>query len=65
MNCLIVLHDNSYRNVHIYKESLFRSESGDYKVADTQLSNKIHPYFELLNNVPTKTGTYLAPELLA
>lgn len=37
---------------------------GLLKIMDTQLSNKIHPYYELLNGVPTKTGTYLAPELL-
>jgi len=35
-----------------------------YKIVDNQLSNKIHPYYEILNNVPTKVGTYLAPELL-
>lgn len=63
--CLIALHDNSFKNVHLYKEALFLSEQGSYKLVDTQISNRIHPYFELLNSVPTKPGTYLAPELLS
>ena len=61
---LIIMHDNSYKNVHLYKEAIFITGT-HYKIADTQLSNRIHPYLELINNVPTKKGTYLAPELLS
>ena len=61
---LIIMHDNSYKNVHLYKEAIFITGT-HYKIVDTQLSNRIHPYLELINNVPTKKGTYLAPELLS
>ena len=65
INGLIILHDNNYRNVHLSKESIVISSENTYKVIDHQLCNRMHPYFEIINGVPPKAGTYVAPEHLA
>jgi len=44
VNSLIILHDNNFKNIHIYKESIFMAQNS-YKLVDTQLSNRIHPYY--------------------
>lgn len=62
---ITILHDNSYKNVHISKESIVLSSQNTYKLIDSQLCNRTHPYFSILNGVPPKPGTYLAPEQLA
>ena len=57
---LTAMYDNSFKNIHLYKESILKCGE-HYKVVDSQLSNRVHPYFEILNMVPCKPGTYLAP----
>ena len=41
---LTVMYDNSFKNIHLYKESILKC-TGRYKVIDSQLSNRVHPYF--------------------
>lgn len=65
VNGLIVLHDNNFKNVYLHKEAVVITSENAYKLLDTQLCNRIHPFFEILNGVPPKNATYLAPELLA
>ena len=45
VNGLIVLHDNNFKNVHLYKEAIVITAENAYKLLDTQLCNRIHPYF--------------------
>jgi hypothetical protein len=42
---LIILHDNSFRNIHLCKEAILVTSENTYKIMDTQLCNRIHPYF--------------------
>jgi hypothetical protein len=65
INGLIILHDNNFKNIHLSKEAIVISSENTYKMIDNQLCNRIHPYFEILNGVPPKSGTYIAPEQLA
>jgi len=60
VNGLIFLYDNSFKCVHLCKEALI-IDGENYKLMDTQLSRKVHPYLEILHKIPTKIGTYLAP----
>lgn len=62
---LLALRDNCFRNVHLWREAIFFSEAGELKLVDSQLSSRIHPFFELQHGVPIKPHTYIAPELLA
>jgi hypothetical protein len=45
VNGLIVLYDNNFKNVHLHKEAIVITLEGTYKLLDTQLCNRIHPYF--------------------
>jgi hypothetical protein len=58
---LLALRDNCFRNVHLWREAIFFSEAGELKLVDSQLSSRIHPFFELQHGVPIKPHTYIAP----